>query len=302
MIHFSTENLTEKITSKPAIIPDTTKTSIHIKLNDVDIDDVNDNVNVNDELEADSGNITTDLDTDDETNFLVNNDTVQADPIPESSPRDEAINNSAESSRESSEDKSESTSSYIEAGTTASCNSSSSDADNNVTVRKLGGDIVETIDGVLLERARLNDSGTGSKENESPNVGHSSQGGSAKCSDYNRENNNQMIEALSPNIQVHKNALVENISAKYPTSPVSSGQSHAAVRPETPKRELGAKPEVKPRLTPPEPPPRKYFAKPAPLNFNASQQQSPSPVNSSPRDQQQQVGNDQKFCIDTYYL
>ncbi|XP_015591697.1 uncharacterized protein LOC107266083 isoform X2 [Cephus cinctus] len=38
---------------------------------------------------------------------------------------------------------------------------------------------------------------------------------------------------------------------------------------ETPKLEQPKKPEVKPRLTPPEPPPRKYFSKPAPLNLSS---------------------------------
>lgn len=245
------------------------KTNIHIKINDVDID-VNDNL---DELEADSGNITTDLDTDDENNLLDIEATIQA-ANPESakpvSQDDNAVNNnSTESSRESSEDKSESTTSYVEGGTT--------------TMNKFC-DIIETIDNALLEQTKLSNGIEFEYENQKQQFSSSSDN---KSNDY-LDNNNQhdkMIEALSPNIQVHKSALVENISMKYPTTPVPSSPS-PATRPETPKREAAAKPEVKPRLTPPEPPPRKYFTKPAPLNFNVNQP-LPQPINNSPRDHYQ---------------
>ncbi|OXU26706.1 hypothetical protein TSAR_000117 [Trichomalopsis sarcophagae] len=270
----SNESISEKVLPKPTIIPEA-KTNIHIKINDVDID-VNDNL---DELEADSGNITTDLDTDEESNLLISEAMIQAanpeSPKPAVQDDNAANNNSVESSRESSEDKSESTSSYVEGGMTSS--------EGDAAMKKFC-DIIETIDNALLEQKKLSNGNEFEYENQKQHISLSSDN---KSNDY-PDNNNQhdkMIEALSPNIQVHKSALVENISIKYPTTPVPSSPS-PATRPETPKREAATKPEVKPRLTPPEPPPRKYFTKPAPLNFNVNQP-LPQPINNSPRDHYQ---------------
>ena len=249
--------------------------------------DVNDNL---DEVEADSGNIATDLDSDEESQHLDCEAANVIVSITKPSVNETAVIACHKSSRESSEDKSESTSSYIEGATT----SYSSDGD---TAMKKFSDFIESIDNSLQEKGKSEVTANENRNTVIHNIRDADYGSNKYSIGENvrEECNNQpdeMVEALSPNIQPQKNALVENISMKYPTSPVQSSES-SPVRPETPKREAPGKPEVKPRLTPPEPPPRKYFTKPAPLNFNANQLSTQSSVINNTRDHhaQQQVNN-----------
>ncbi|XP_023248126.1 uncharacterized protein LOC106642128 isoform X3 [Copidosoma floridanum] len=262
----SNEKLFEKSSSKPFGTNNPIRSNVHIQINDVDVSDHLD------ELEDDSGNITTDLDTDDESNFFssdtydtkskmkceVTNDSTTADRSPELS-------------RESSDDKSESTSSYVKANSTIS-------SDSSVDIKNLSSGIVETINSALLEKTRLieNTESNGLEKDPQHDV---------ESTVYSIDAVNQrdeMVRALSPNIHVQKSALVENIGTKYPTSPASSSPVPLPTRPDTPRREVVLKPEVKPRTTPPEPPPRKYNVKPPPLNINVCQYQQS--VNHSPRD------------------
>lgn len=248
MIFFicSNESLSKSVSTSTLVKP-----NVHIKINDIDLDD-----NL-DELEVDSGNITTDLDTDEENNFYSKD--VRSSPIPVAS--NESANSSVESSsRESSEEKSESISSYIEGGGTTSFSS------DETAQKNASNNLYET------DKCNRNETLDSNK--------HASTEPGSGLSDEKLHINNcndQMIRALSLNVQIHKNALVENISTKYPTSPIPLPPGHA----ETPKKEITTKPEVKPRLTPPEPPPRKYFTKPAPLNFTLP----PQPIDNNPQDQ-----------------
>ena len=280
----SSESVSDKTPPKTTGISETTKTNIHIKINDMD---VNDNL---DEVEADSGNIATDLDSDEESQHLDCEAANVIVSITKPSVNETAVIACHKSSRESSEDKSESTSSYIEGATT----SYSSDGD---TAMKKFSDFIESIDNSLQEKGKSEVTANENRNTVIHNIRDADYGSNKYSIGENvrEECNNQpdeMVEALSPNIQPQKNALVENISMKYPTSPVQSSES-SPVRPETPKREAPGKPEVKPRLTPPEPPPRKYFTKPAPLNFNANQLSTQSSVINNTRDHhaQQQVNN-----------
>ncbi|XP_058790907.1 uncharacterized protein LOC131664065 isoform X2 [Phymastichus coffea] len=239
--------------SKHHLVASAVKANVYIKINDIDI---NDNL---DELEVDSGNITTDTDTDEENNFC-NKEIESSSGVLVSN---ESANSSVESSsRESSEDKSESTSSYIEGVGTPSCSS------DEITQRNIRNNVNNN----LNEADKCN----GNEDIDSNKDALTEEDNRSQEKLDSNNCNDQLIRALSPNIQIHKNAFVENISTKYPTSSILSPSVH----PETPKKEIILKPEVKPRLTPPEPPPRKYFTKPAPLNFSLP----PQSIDNNPQD------------------
>ncbi|KAJ8673001.1 hypothetical protein QAD02_004262 [Eretmocerus hayati] len=234
--HKSSSKTVDKNAPKPLLVTEKKKSNIHIRINDVDVDDRSD------EPEADSGNITADFDSDDETVGTESTETNSSPSKLDSSSNTNKDNNqSAESSRESSEDKSESTSSYIE-GVTTSYSSDGDVAlggkkDLPVTANDSFSKDAESEDGYLVPIKLMKD----------------------------------RSENLSPIIQLHRIDLISNISNKYPPPP-SPGSISLPARPETPKRDVSMKPEAKPRLTPPEPPPRKYFTKPVPLDLTVNQE------------------------------
>jgi hypothetical protein len=237
------------------------KTSIHIKINDMDIN-LNDNL---DEFETDD-NITTDLDSGDE-----NNDAVEILSTPKLACFIESVNNNFFAmNKEKSENKLASVNNNIE-GYITSCSN-----DSEITLEKFHN-IIETIENALQEQAKKE---CDAKENKHHSIKQFMLRSSEnhKNLHHSSNQNEKMIEALSPNVYLHKNALVENISTKYQTTSISK----------TSRKDIPTKSKVMLKLTPPEPPPRKYFTKPGPLNFKIIQQQK-SIIKSSQNNYQHHV-------------
>ena len=222
------------------------------------------------DVEADSGNITTDIESDDESQSC-NSGKFKDQPKNKSLEQDEVSSGDClESSRESSEDKSESTSSYVEGGTT-SCSS-----EGDIISKKFVNES-EAIDISMISITPKIDSFEPTEPSEDINrIPQNDQClvENQQSASRNLTHHNQSIaiqEDISSNIQLPMSALSESINRKSPCSPTQV-HCNPPDRPETPKKEVTTRPEIKPRLAPPEPPPRKFINnRPPPLNFGLHQ-------------------------------
>ncbi|XP_048506093.1 uncharacterized protein LOC105688413 isoform X2 [Athalia rosae] len=144
------------------------------------------------------------------------------------------------SSHESSVEKSESTNSYNE--------NVGSSSDGDTTIKKFG-DILETINHALIAHTKLVQV-------------------KARSAD-NLHNNN----AVHSNLDVNKTSEYSENSSDTSSTPMlerkistTSVQNNSCQSRQY--ADCTTKPEIKQRMTPPEPPPRKYYSKPAPLNLS----------------------------------
>lgn len=153
----------------------------------------------------------------------------------------------AELGRESSEEKSESTSSYME-GTY----SSSSEAD--VPLKK------------LMENEALIAHGLAERDG----TGSMCEAGKIRRSLEVKDNACSRTKTPEAVLQSSAQSSIQPRSEKASRDGIpSTRQTADSTRSELPKR-----PETKLRLTPPEPPPRKYFSKPLPLNLSGASNSS----------------------------
>lgn len=220
---------------------DSTRGIVHIKINDIDyrnsIDDYQSNIESiqSGELEKDSETL--------KESYLLDDKRTKNKDSDESNLSNVSRLSCETSSHESSVEKSESTSSYNE--------NVGSSSEGDTTINNFG-DILETINHALIAHSKF----VQVKARSAENLHNSNAPNFAVDTD-------EKLEHLQRSSDVNDAQVLERQSS------VSSIQSNSLQA-----RQLAdmykatqSKFEAKQRLTPPEPPPRKYFSKPAPLNL-----------------------------------
>ncbi|XP_012283577.1 uncharacterized protein LOC105701420 [Orussus abietinus] len=236
-------------TSMASSSADLVKSVVHIKVSDVD------EASCSEVSQSNSDSITHPVNntcgSSSENHRIVRNRIDRPGTDPETSEEGSELN------RESSNEKTESTESYNE-GTGSS-------SEGDVTFKKFGA-ILQTIDCALMEHSRLIEKKAliqASVDNmatstEKQITVHNTSLKPNSVSDIQIPQENQSTPPQC-SCSSNMNSCCRNYGALQTCT--CSGWS---------KNKAAKKPEIKPRLTPPEPPPRKYFTKPAPLNLNLS--------------------------------